>query len=167
MHTYSNDTKGDWQELDPDDERAAIFARASNPDVSLSKQVRQKAQDIFDMHKMELTSLLGLSIEQNPDSFLTKLLHELEMLCKRCGNPTCLNATLEAIVAAHSASDIDRLMPWALSTDSLSNPDADAAPLTFHSRHRRIAGCPVQRFSLICGPRLKRSLVGMRSRDAI
>ena len=67
---------------------------------------------------------------------------------ERCGNPTCLKATLEAIAAAHSASDIDLLMPWALSTESPSSPDAAAAPLTFDSRHRRIADCPVQRFPL-------------------
>ena len=70
MQAPSNGTMGVWTQNDPDDLRAAVHARAGNPEFEPCRSIKEQSNREFEAQKSEVVSILEIEIEQNPDAFL-------------------------------------------------------------------------------------------------
>lgn len=69
-------TSGEWEEYDFDEVRSVIMGKAGNPDLSQVQKIAQKGEHLFEEKREQLLSILQLSLSQQKDSFVERLLEE-------------------------------------------------------------------------------------------
>lgn len=77
---HSQNSNGDWVEYDPGEVRRAIEGDAGSSDLEQARSETKEALAAFDDAKANIVSILSNEIERQADSFLGKLLEELEPL---------------------------------------------------------------------------------------
>lgn len=71
-------TSGEWYEYDFDKVRSVITHRAGDPDLSQVKIIAKKGEHLFEEKREQLLSILQLSLSQQKDSFVERLLEEVK-----------------------------------------------------------------------------------------
>lgn len=69
-------TSGEWEEYDFDEVRSVITRKAGNPDLSQVQKIAQKGKHLFEEKREQLLSILELSLSQQKDLFVERLLEE-------------------------------------------------------------------------------------------
>ena len=73
-----HDTRGDWQEFDPEAVRNAIFEQAGNPDLEALQKFFDDAAHLFEADKSEALSILTTELADSADPFFERLKKEVE-----------------------------------------------------------------------------------------
>ena len=76
--TFIQETIGEWVEYTFDQVYEAIQEMAGNPDLEPIKELAKKASEVFEDCHHEILSLLSTWLENNDDSFVSKLKEEIE-----------------------------------------------------------------------------------------
>ncbi|WP_417794234.1 TIR domain-containing protein [Terasakiella pusilla] len=79
-------SRGNWVEYTPEYVRDYIYRIAGNPDISPAQDAAEAAVKLFENSKAELTSIISLELKSEPDSFIGKLLTELEKITPLSAN---------------------------------------------------------------------------------
>lgn len=69
-------TSGEWEEYDFDEVRDFIVKSAGDPDLSQAQKIANKGEQLFEEKREQLFSILELSLSQQKDSFVERLLEE-------------------------------------------------------------------------------------------
>lgn len=75
---FNYDTSGDWREYQFEDIKRLIYENAGNPDLSSFKKLSDRGKDLFNEKLPELKSIIETALEIKDDSFLQKILEELD-----------------------------------------------------------------------------------------
>lgn len=68
---------GDWREFRVDDVKAAVFAIADNPDLSMARDAAANARSVFKEAKDDIESIISFEISSRPDQFLSSILDDV------------------------------------------------------------------------------------------
>lgn len=69
-------TSGEWEEYNFDEVRSVILRKAGNPDLGQVQKIAQTGRPLFEEKREQLLSILQLSLSQQKDSFVERLLEE-------------------------------------------------------------------------------------------
>ncbi len=78
MSYTSMGSVGEWREYSSDAVKVAIYDQANHPDLSIAEQASSKLTVVVKRARDELSSLLSVSLGDNPDEFLERLKRESE-----------------------------------------------------------------------------------------
>lgn len=73
-------TQGEWREFDPNDLRTYLRKKAGNPDLSAVNTAAGAAEQIFNVTKADIRSIILTENAEGGDVFLTQLLADLDKI---------------------------------------------------------------------------------------
>jgi predicted nucleotide-binding protein len=80
MNFTSLGSRGSWREFRFEDVVADIRERADNPDLAAAHQAGDKINEVFNVWKAEIVSILEIELTKQSDPFLLKLKSDIEKL---------------------------------------------------------------------------------------
>ena len=80
VDAYGMGTSGDWREFNQSDVRGYIFSLAGNPDLTQAQKLAATGDAIFNKTKSEILSIFELSLSQQKDPFIERLMDEVKKI---------------------------------------------------------------------------------------
>ena len=80
MDAFGNRTIGNWKQFDPDYVREIIYDYANNPDMDMLREFSTNATMIFDDCKLNILSILQVTVNEHNDIFLDTLRKKIDEL---------------------------------------------------------------------------------------
>jgi len=73
-------SRGDWRQYDFEEIKSVIYRSANNPDLGPAREAAKHANTVFNPAKSEVMSILHNELQDETDTFLQKLIEDLEKL---------------------------------------------------------------------------------------